>query len=61
MKKPNNIENELNKIRADFYETTKNMSSSEKIAYMKAQVAPLHEKYGIHPVSCATLDAQPRA
>jgi len=61
MKKPNNIENELNKIRVDFYETTKNMSSSDKIAYMKAQVAPLHEKYGIHPVNRAMLDAQPRA
>jgi hypothetical protein len=51
MKKPNNIETELNAIRADFYEQTKDMSPSEITAYLKAQVAPVHQKYGIHTVS----------
>ena len=50
MKKQNNIENELNKIRVDFYERTKDMSPSERVAYIKAKVAPLHEKHGIYPV-----------
>ena len=51
MKKKNDIETELNAIRADFYEKTKDMSSSERIAYLKAQVAPAHQKYGIQTVS----------
>jgi hypothetical protein len=50
MKKNSNIESELNKIRADFYEKTKNMSSSERVAYLKAQIAPVHQKYGIQTV-----------
>jgi len=51
MKKKNDIETELNAIRVAFYEKTKDMSSSERIAYLKAQVAPVHQKYGIHTVS----------
>ena len=51
MKRQNNIETELNKIRADFYEITKDMSPSERVAYLKAQVAPVHQKFGIRPVS----------
>ena len=51
MKKNNDIETELNKIRIDFYERTKDMSSSERIAYLKTQVNPLHQKYGIKTVS----------
>ena len=47
MKKQNNIETELNRIRADFYEITKDMSPSERVAYLKAQVAPVHQKHGI--------------
>jgi len=51
MKRPNNIEAELNAIRVQIYEETKGMSPSEMTAYLKAQTAPLHEKYGIRPVS----------
>ena len=58
MKKYNNIETELNKIRADFYETTKDMSPSERVAYIKAQVAPVHKKFGIRPVSQTTNNNQ---
>jgi len=50
MKKQNNIETELNAIRIDFYEKTKDMSSSERVAYLKEQVAPVHEEYDIHTV-----------
>ncbi|MCL2089033.1 MAG: hypothetical protein FWH14_06085 [Oscillospiraceae bacterium] len=53
MKKQNNIETELNKIRTDFYETTKDMSPSERVAYLKAQVAPIHQKFNIRPTSKA--------
>ena len=50
MKKKNDIETELNAIRADFYEKTKDMAPSERIAYLKAQVTPVHQKYGIRTV-----------
>jgi hypothetical protein len=51
MKKPNNIENELNQIRAKLYEETKDMSPSEITAYIRRKVAPTHEKYNIQTVS----------
>ena len=56
MKKQNDIEIELNTIRVDFYEKTKDMTPSERVAYLKAQVAPVHQKYGIHTIS----EAAPR-
>jgi hypothetical protein len=58
MKKQNNFETELNKIRTDFYVITKDMSSSERVAYLKAQVAPIHHKFGIRPVRQATPNTQ---
>jgi hypothetical protein len=51
MKKLNSVEAELNAIRLQIYEETKDMSPSEYLAYIKAQTAPLHDKYGIRPVS----------
>ena len=51
MKMQSGIENELNVIRADFYEKTKHMTPSERVAYLKAQVAPVHQKYGIRTVN----------
>lgn len=51
MKKNNDIETELNAIRVNFYEKTKDMSSSERVAYIKAQVAPVHQQYGICTIS----------
>ena len=46
MNKPNTIEKDLDKIRVDYYEKTKGMTATEKNAYIKAQVAPIHQKYG---------------
>ena len=51
MTKPNNIEIELNTIRENLYEDIKGMSPSEMNAYIKAQVDPIHKKYGIHTIS----------
>ena len=56
----NNIETELNAIRADFYEKTKDMSSSERVAYLKEQVAPVHQKYGIQTISTAKTNNERR-
>jgi len=58
MKKQNNIETELNKIRAEFYEITKDMSPSEMNAYIKAQVAPVHKESGIRTICMASSDAE---
>jgi len=61
MKKPNRVEKEVNAIREALYEEIKGMSPSEMTAYMKAQVAPLHKRYGIHPVCQTTPDVQRKA
>jgi len=61
MKKPNRVEKEVNAIREALYEEIKDMSPSEMTAYMRAQVAPLHKRYGIHPVRQVTPDVQRKA
>ncbi|MDR2296300.1 MAG: hypothetical protein LBD95_05825 [Clostridiales Family XIII bacterium] len=53
MKNPNTIEKELNAIRVSLYEETKDMSSSELTAYIKAQTESLLKEHGIIPV-CGT-------
>ena len=60
IKKNDYIEAELNTIRAEFYEKTKDMSSKERVAYIKAQVAPVHKKYGINTVSNAKAVVSPK-
>jgi len=49
--KNNPVEKELNAIRADFYEKTKDMSSSKKVEYIKAQTADIHDKFGITTIT----------
>ena len=58
MKKVNSIEKELNTIRIDLYEKTKDMSPSEMNAYIHAQVAPALKKYGIKTVGGPKSDAR---
>ena len=58
MRNNNLVENELNAIRVDFYERTKDMSPSERIAYIKAKTAPVHDKFGIHTI-CRLKDSYP--
>jgi len=53
MKKINPVEKEINTIRVKIYEETKDMSPSEMTAYIKRQVAPIHEKYGFQTVQTA--------
>jgi len=61
MKKPNRVEKEINAIREALYEEIKGMSPSEMTAYMRAQVAPMYEQYGIHPMRQTTPDVQRKA
>ncbi|MDR1622595.1 MAG: hypothetical protein LBS00_09495 [Synergistaceae bacterium] len=51
MKKPNTIEAELNDIRVQYYEATKGMTPEEEIAYVRAEVKPIHKQFNIHAVS----------
>lgn len=60
MRKNNPVENELNTIRIDFYEKTKNMSTSEKIAFIKAQTAPVHKIFGIETIAEVQMDTRKR-
>jgi hypothetical protein len=47
MVKTNHIERELNEIRSDFYEKTKDMSPSEMNAYIKSLAATAEQQHGI--------------
>ena len=51
MKQKNNTEQELNEIRVSIYEEIKGMTPFQMTAYMKAQVAPIENKYGIQAIS----------
>lgn len=44
------IEDEIDAIRIDFYDKTKDMTPSERIAYIKAQTASIHGRFNIHTV-----------
>ena len=61
MKKPNRVEKEVNAIREALYEEIKDIFPSEMTAYMRAQVAPLHKRYGKRPVRQVTPDVQRKA
>ena len=50
IKNNNTIEDELDRIRVSLYEETKDMTSSERITYIKAQTEPILKKHGIKPV-----------
>ena len=47
----NPVEDELDAIRIELYERTKNMSSEERIDYLRQLVAPIHKEFGITPIS----------
>jgi hypothetical protein len=47
----NTIEDELDAIRLELYEETKDMTSTERVAYIKAQVAPTLKKFGIRTLN----------
>ena len=41
------FEDELDAIRLSLYEEVKDMTPEEEIAYLKAQVGPLYQEFGI--------------
>jgi len=54
MKKPNQVEQEINDIRLKIYEETKSMSPSELTAYIKQQLAPIRSKHNLQYVNGTT-------
>jgi hypothetical protein len=52
------FEEELNAIRVAIYEEIKDMTPEKHIAYVKAQVAPVHEEYNIHVVNKIESDSE---
>ena len=61
MMKQNGIETELDKIRVDLYEKVKHMTPRERVAYIKAQVAPVHEAHGIKTIKEIKTDVRKMA
>jgi hypothetical protein len=53
MKKNNTIEDELDAIRIELYEATKGMTTSERNEYLRQQVKPVCEKFGLKPIARA--------
>jgi hypothetical protein len=47
----NTFEEELDAIRIGIYEEIKDMTPEEEVVYLKAQVAPIHEKFHIRTVN----------
>jgi hypothetical protein len=50
-KNENTIEDEIDAIRLNLYERTKNMSPKELIAFIKMETEPIHKKFGTRSIS----------
>jgi hypothetical protein len=61
MKTPNNIERELNAVRSELYEQTKDMTPSERVAYYKELAAPVKKEFSIRTVNERKADARQTA
>ena len=47
----NTTENELDTIRIRHYEATKDMTTNERVAYIKAQIAPTLKQFNMRVVT----------
>jgi len=54
----NPIEDEIDTIRIELYEEMKDMTTSERVAYMKASIAPLMRQYNLKSVARANDTAK---
>jgi hypothetical protein len=61
MKNRNRIEDELNAVRIDLYEKTKDMTPDEEVAYLKSLSAPLLKEFGISTVNETKTDTMKSA
>ena len=58
MKRANTFEEELDEIRVNLYEETKNMTIEEHVAYIKSRVAPVLKEYGLQTLNQTKADEQ---
>ena len=54
------IEDELNAIRTENYEHTKNMTSAERVAYVNESAAHILEQLGVKPVTMEIAYSSPQ-
>jgi hypothetical protein len=47
----NTIEDELDAIRVELYETTKDMTFAEELAYYREQLAPIYKQFKFRRIS----------
>jgi hypothetical protein len=55
---PNDMERELNTVRSELYEQTKNMTPRERVAYYKELAAPVRREFGIRTVNEKKADGR---
>jgi hypothetical protein len=53
MMRNNPIEDELDVIRLELYEDTKNMTPNDRVLYLRRLIIPVHKEFSITPVSDA--------
>ena len=58
MKRANTFEDELDEIRVNIYEQTKDMTIDERVIYLKSLAAPVLEEYGLKTLNQIKADEQ---
>jgi len=58
MKRFNTFENELDEIRVNIYEQTKDMTIDERVVYLKSLAAPVLKEYGLRTLNQMKADEQ---
>ena len=58
MKRVNTFEDELDEIRVNIYEQTKDMTIDERVIYLKSLAAPVLKEYGLKTLNQIKFDEQ---
>jgi hypothetical protein len=58
MTRSNTFEDELDEIRVELYEETKDMTIEERVAYLKSLAAPVLKEFGIRTLNQIKEDEQ---
>jgi hypothetical protein len=58
MKNQNTLEDELDEIRVELYEQTKDMTIGERVTYLKSLAAPVLKEYGLRTLNQIKADEQ---
>jgi hypothetical protein len=58
MKRSNTFEDELDEIRIELYEETKDMTLDERVTYFKSLAAPVLKEYGLRTLNQIKADEQ---